>query len=68
MRRRLPGASRLYAGGPQSRNPMAVDADLPVPSLSGPVLDCIERRASTRKFAPEPVTDEADDGAIGRGL
>ncbi len=36
----------------------AVDIDAPVPSLSNPVLDVIERRSSTRAFSDEPVTGE----------
>ena len=39
--------------------PAPVDLDAaPAASLANPVLDCIERRTSTRAFADEPVTDE----------
>lgn len=39
--------------------PAAVDLDAPVaPELANPVLDCIERRSSTRAFSDEPVTPE----------
>lgn len=38
-------------------NPMHIDPDaVPAPELSNPVLDCIERRTSTRSFSDEPVT------------